>query len=195
MGKHERLVCRVVAIGLCAAAGLFCAAGADEAGAPRDRAWRDLTGADPAKSAAAETSLAAMGDPAVAFLMGSLDPNAATIDADRVASLIAQLDEDDFRRREDAQRKLIGLGPGVTASLRKSREAEISLEVAARIDAIIEHFGSQASQADVQIRYVSRILGRIATEKSLAALKRLQTRRVSADVAEWIDQAKFNLAE
>jgi WD40 repeat protein len=96
-----------------------------------DAAWAGLAGADAAK--AFETIVRLTGSPAAAtdLLRERLKPAPAP-DAKSIARLIAQLDDDEFDRREEASRELEKLGARAEGALRKAVKEAASAEVVRR---------------------------------------------------------------
>jgi hypothetical protein len=83
-------------------------------------AWADLAGGDEAKAARAVLTFGAAPKEAVAFLRENLPPVKA--DAKQVAKLAADLDSDDFEKREEAHRQLQYQGKYIKDDLKKAQE-------------------------------------------------------------------------
>jgi WD40 repeat protein len=107
-----------------------------------DAAWDDLGGADAARAYQAAWELAAPG-PAAALLRERLKP-AAPADPERVARLIADLDDDDFAVRERATRELEGLAGLAEAACRKALAGRPPPEVRRRLEYLLEERDQRA---------------------------------------------------
>jgi hypothetical protein len=97
--------------------------------------WHDLAG-DPVKAHRAIWMMTADSKKAAEVLAAHLEPGAPT-DADRIAKLIANLDDDDFDTREKASQALANL-PEADEALRKALDGKPSLEMRRRIEVILE---------------------------------------------------------
>lgn len=87
--------------------------------------------ANAAEALAAIERLAAVGEPVVDPLAARLSPAAAP-DAKRVGALLAQLADDEFRRRQAAAAQLARLGNSIAGELREAANNSPSAEVRAR---------------------------------------------------------------
>jgi WD40 repeat protein len=160
-----------------------------------ERWWSDLAGDDARKAHAAIWNLTDAAGPAVALLDQRLRP-ASTPAPEKVRSLIADLDHEEFARREAAFRQLWELEelaePAVRAALqgnlaaeprrRLKRLIEISLVVRSsekrrhlRAIEVLEHIGSAEAQ-----RILTRLAGGAPesrlTQEAKASLERLARR-------------------
>jgi len=71
----------------------------------------------------------------------TLPATGPAVPSEKVAPLVTQLDADDFKTREAAQKALIDLGPGVVPVLQEMlKNAKSSLEVNTRIERVIRAF-------------------------------------------------------
>ncbi len=99
--------------------------------------WKALAGSDPVAAGDAVWRLAAAPDLALPLLKERL-PKVAPGDAnERVAKLIAELDDDEFETREKATQELIRLGGAATRAVRDALATSKSREVRRRAEEII----------------------------------------------------------
>jgi WD40 repeat protein len=96
-----------------------------------EAAWSALADEDAAKAYDTMTRLGESPAVALRLLRERLKP-ADAADARRTARLIAQLDDDDFDKREEASRELAKLGGRAEGALRKAVKAAASAEVVRR---------------------------------------------------------------
>jgi hypothetical protein len=97
--------------------------------------WRDLSGDDPGRAHAAIWKLAGAPRWSVPFLRRQfpvLPP-----DGKHLARLVAQLDDDDFARREQASRELERLGEAAEAALRQALRGRPSAELRLRAQRLL----------------------------------------------------------
>lgn len=138
-------------------------------------AWGYL--ADPAASWGHQAiiRLASEGDKAVAFLEDKLLA-LQTADGEEVKKHVADLDADDFARREAAERALRAMGPSVEGVLREALEGSPSPEMKTRIMAILGSFAARylpkGGEGLRRLRSV-QVLERIASPASARLLEAL----------------------
>jgi len=99
-----------------------------------DAFWTDLASDDAERAFRAINALAKSGDQAVALLKKNLQP----VTGERVAKLIAWLDDDDFATREKARSELARLGKNVEPALRRALADNPSAEVQKRLDDLLK---------------------------------------------------------
>lgn len=75
--------------------------------------------------------------------------------------LVGLLGSDDFQAREDAQKKLEAMGPGVVAVLEKHKNAD-DAEVRSRVEAIVESFDQAKKREIREIQVMPRMAGVMA---------------------------------
>jgi WD40 repeat protein len=97
--------------------------------------WHDLAG-DPVKAHRAIWMMTTDSKKAVEELAAHLQPGAPA-DAKRIAQLIAELDDDDFDKREKASASLATM-PEADEAMKKALENKPSLEMRRRIEQILE---------------------------------------------------------
>jgi RNA polymerase sigma factor (sigma-70 family) len=100
-------------------------------------AWTDLRGDSGARAYAALWALAASPKQALPLLRDAL-PRAAAPEAGRVAQLIADLDDDDFNKREKATDELVKIGEPAEPALKKALEGKPSVEMRRRLEYLLE---------------------------------------------------------
>lgn len=101
-----------------------------------DDLWNDL-GANAAKADRAIWTLAAAPKQSVPLLSQHLRP-AAPADARQVAKLIADLDNQNFAARQQAEKELVELGERAEAAMRMALDSVPNLEVRQRLEKILE---------------------------------------------------------
>jgi WD40 repeat protein len=101
-----------------------------------ERLWQDLAADAGTTGQKAVRSLSAGGDDVVTLLAARLRPT--RIDAAKVNRLLADLDDEDYDRREAASEALAGLGWRVEADLRRLKAKSPSAEVRRRVAALLE---------------------------------------------------------
>lgn len=163
---------------------------------PLAAAWEDLGSRDRAKAGAAIQKFVARGDSAVAFLAGKLKPKKTTVDAERIAKLIRDLDDNKYRTRESAHKELARIGPAAVPFLREALKKKPSPEVRARAGAILAELDVQAKDSPAVLRRwrAFGVLGQIGSQRALAVLKTVQAGATATD-RPFIDAAILNLAE
>ena len=139
------------------------------------RLWKGLTASDPAAAYKAMWSLQAFPTEATALLRTRLRPVAAE-KPDRIRTLVANLDHDNFHRREMANSKLSRLGSQAAAELRRAmEETKTSPEARARIAPLLKA-AERWKVSDPEILRVLRavwVLERIGTKEARQLLQRL----------------------
>jgi len=95
------------------------------------RLWADLAGEDGEQAYSAVRTMSQAADAAPSFLGKRLRP------ARSLSQMIADLDADDFDRREAASKQLAAAGAGVAPALRKALEEKPSAEARARIEKLL----------------------------------------------------------
>jgi hypothetical protein len=139
-----------------------------------DHLWAELRDADAIKAHAALWALVAAPDASVPFLKEHLHlvPPASP---ERLRGLIADLDAEDFTRREDASRELAKLGSEAEPALREVLRGKPSLEMRRRVEALLSSLVCQTEMtpdALLQLRSI-RVLEQIGTLPERAILKTL----------------------
>jgi RNA polymerase sigma factor (sigma-70 family) len=109
-------------------------------GAELETMWTDLHGEDAARAYLARGRLAAAPEQALPLLKEVLRPIPA-LEAERLARLIKELDDDDFATREKATEELEKLAGAAETELRKALEATTTAEVRERLKKVLEADG------------------------------------------------------
>jgi RNA polymerase sigma factor (sigma-70 family) len=107
---------------------------------PRERLTAlaaDLEGGDAVKAYEAVRALVRVPDQAVPLLREHFAKSGAAPGAERIAKLIAQLDDDEFAVRERASAELENVGAAAESALRRALEGKPSAEVHKRIEALL----------------------------------------------------------
>jgi WD40 repeat protein len=130
--------------------------------------WDALKDADAAAAYAIMRELVGSPRQALDLLKVQLKPATET-DRQRVAGLVADLDSPTFRKRDEAARELLRLGPGAEPALCRALAAGPSLEARRRIESVLDKL--QGPQ-HVRIWRAVEVLERIGTP---AAREQLQT--------------------
>jgi hypothetical protein len=97
---------------------------------------RDLGSADAQLAYRAVTALSAAGEQTLPLLKENLRP-VPVVKPERIRQLIADLNHDDFERREAASRELARLRPAAESALRKALAESPGAEARRRIEAIL----------------------------------------------------------
>jgi hypothetical protein len=132
--------------------------------------WADLADEDAKKAEAAIWSLVSAGQPAVDFLSQRLHP-AAGPQAGQIKKLIADLDSNDFQRREEATRQLAALEELAQPALKEAGKGKLSTEQRRRIEKLLEpsFFVVGMPEKRQQLRAI-RVLERIGNSEARKAL-------------------------
>ncbi len=137
-----------------------------------DDLWKDVSGADAARAWQAILALESMPKEAVPFVRKHLR-GGTVLDEKAVASLIAQLDADDFQEREKATETLISAGKVAEDPLKKALTDNPSAETKRRLEVIqSKRNGKQGPEPD-ELRVVRgvEVLERIGTLEARKALE------------------------
>jgi RNA polymerase sigma factor (sigma-70 family) len=143
-----------------------------------DKQWADLAGADGRKVYAAVRLLRADPGRSVPFLQERLAPRDTGPDPRRVKRLIAELDSDEFKKREAAVKELEELGMAVESALHDALMARPSLEVVHRLERLLKRLEEQSrtltaeQQRDVRAVRVLEQVGTVKAKKVLEGLSK-----------------------
>ena len=132
----------------------------------------ELAGKDSAKAFRAAWALAGAGDKSVAALRTSLRP-AAKLDADQVRRLIAQLNDDERERRDEASAALEKLGPAVAPALKPALANAPPAETRRRLRRVLERLAMQQRDQGLhpaRALLVVELIGSAAAQKFLKEL-------------------------
>ncbi len=137
-----------------------------------DALWADLAGADAVKAYRSITALRAAPQQSVPFLKAHLRPVPA-VDAQRVARLIADLDDERFAVRDKASADLAKLGDLAEPFLRKTLEGKPSPEVRRRAQTILEGLHRALSAEPLREVRAVELLEQIGTPSARTVLAAL----------------------
>jgi RNA polymerase sigma factor (sigma-70 family) len=118
--------------------------------------WTQLRDTDASKAHVALWTLVDAPDKAVPFLKEHLHPM-PRVSAERLRRLIADLDADDFARREEASRNLAKLGSEAEPALRKVLEEKPTLELRRRVQALLDSLACQTEMTPDALRQLRAI--------------------------------------
>ncbi|HEX5273439.1 MAG TPA: WD40 repeat domain-containing protein [Gemmataceae bacterium] len=145
--------------------------------------WTTLASPDGAAALKAVRRLARAPDQALAQARAQLGKPAA--DPDRLARLIADLDADDFAKREAAGAELARLGRLAEPALKRALEGKPSAELRSRATALLKKFEEQrVSPADLQALRALEVLELIGTPEAAKLIESLAKDSPSPHVAE-----------
>jgi WD40 repeat protein len=105
-------------------------------GASPDELWKDLSGEDSARAWQAILALSATPRETITFVQRQLQPSAAP-DAARLAKFIADLDADEFQKRETATEDLVRAGKAAEDVVRKALASRPSAEAKQRLEFVL----------------------------------------------------------
>jgi WD40 repeat protein len=137
-----------------------------------DARWNDLSADDASKAFDAICAFAAARGRAVPFLKERLRP--AAIGTEKIQSLIADLDNEQFAVRRRASNELEQIGESAAPALRKTLEDGPSAEVRRRATELLDKIGGTAPRGEL-LRSLRAIeaLERIGTPEAKAVLQSL----------------------
>lgn len=121
-----------------------------------ERLWTDLCDADAVKAHAALWTLVAKPAKAVPFLKEHLQP-VPRVTPERLQRLIADLNADEFTRREEATHELAKLGSEAEPELRKALEGKPSLEMRRRAETLLKELSCQTEITPEALRQLRAI--------------------------------------
>jgi hypothetical protein len=134
--------------------------------------WDALAGSDAVKAYAASWRLADIPTQALPLLRKRLRP-AAPAPAEQTRRLLADLDSDEFRRREAAAARLRELGDRAAGAMRKTLEAKPTLETRRRVEALLKALEEPPSGETLRALRAVAVLERIGTPEARELLKEL----------------------
>lgn len=131
----------------------------------------DLTAMDVSRAHRALGTLAAAPEQAIALFRAELRPVAAA-EPDRVAGLLADLDSDDFTRRDRATKQIHQMGEGALPGLHKALAGQPPLEVRRRVEQLLEALTGWSSEQLYALR-AAEVLERIGSAEARQVLELL----------------------
>jgi WD40 repeat protein len=148
-----------------------------------DRLWTEL-GLEASKAYQAMWTLAAAPKQAMAYLKTRLRPSLPA-NPQRIASLIAELDSNEFSVRARASYQLEELAELAEPALRKTIEGNPSAEVQRRVEILLQNLNSPVTNPDRLRSFRSiEVLEQIATEEALQVLRDLAQGAPSARLTQ-----------
>ena len=152
--------------------------------------WTDLANRDAVHAQKAVGELVRTPDSALALLAGKLTPVPAP-PRQHLRNFLADLDSDEFTRRDQATCELEKLGEMAEPALRKALKEKPSLETRKRMEALLEKIDGQILTPE-QLRIIRalQVLETIATPEARRILERLAA---GADGARLTLDAKASL--
>jgi len=145
--------------------------------------WEKLADTDDDKALRAQGMLYAASRQSVPFFKEHLRPVEQRNQDKEIARLIADLDDDDFKKREAATEKLIRLGSAALPAVRRALDATPSLEARRRLDLILAKSKGEPPLPPEQIRAFRaiRILELVGTADARAVLDNLAKGSAESD--------------
>jgi hypothetical protein len=137
------------------------------------RAWNDLAAVDAPRAFQARWTLAAAPEQAMPLLRKHLH-RAQAADAQHLRRLLADLESDQFRVREQAQTELAELGDLAEPALRKALEDKPALEERRRVQALLERLRGPVTKPQLlrSMRAVA-VLEEIGTPEARRLLEKI----------------------
>ncbi len=138
-----------------------------------ERLWTELGDPEAGKGYRAGWALAAVPARSVPFLAERLGP-VPLVGAKRLAQLVADLDSARYATRQQAERELQRLGDLAEPALRRALEANPSLEMKRRIEALLERAeGPVSAPEPLRTLRAVEVLERIGSAEARRVLQRL----------------------
>jgi RNA polymerase sigma factor (sigma-70 family) len=156
------------------------------------RLWDELGDPDAAKAGQALWDLVSAPAATVSFVKSRLIVPRGPVDGKRLATLLAELDDDDFLVRQRAEKELARLGPDAEPALRKALAGNPSAEVRGRIQKLLRRLAPDALDSErLRPLRALEVLERIGSADARKVLQALGKR---ADGNEITTQAQASLA-
>jgi RNA polymerase sigma factor (sigma-70 family) len=137
-----------------------------------DSCWADLAGADAGKAVGALARLADVPEQALALLRDRLRA-ARAVPADELRRLLADLDADEFARRQAATNRLTELGELADSALRDALSGRPAPEVRRRLESLLSEPRPVRSPEAIRHLRAVRLLEGIGTPEARQLLKKL----------------------
>jgi RNA polymerase sigma factor (sigma-70 family) len=135
--------------------------------------WEALRTDDAARAYRAAWALAEQPERGVAFLKDHLRPERPPIDRERLRRLLADLDSDEFAKRETASRELAKLGAAVEHDLRAALAKTTSAEARRRLKALVESLPRELPPDVLRRLRAVRVLEQIGNHEAVELLRTL----------------------
>ncbi len=135
-------------------------------------AWKRLLSDDPVKAFEALWTLVLAGDQAAASAAKHVQPTA--LDKARVRRLVAQLDAEEWKQREQATTRLRQMGSTIAPILAEVLRGKVSLEVRARVEQLLKDFaGAPYGAREVRHLRMIRLMELLGSPKAASVLARI----------------------
>lgn len=155
-----------------------------------EKGWNDLAGIDAAAAYRTIGELNRHPDQAVRLIEAKLATHPG-MQAKRLAQLIAELDNDDFKARQSASRELANLGRLAEGALKKTLEGKPAAEVKRRVQDLLSKLDrNQDNPTQRQLLRAIVVLERLGTPQARRLLGKLATEATEPDLAR---EAKTSL--
>jgi RNA polymerase sigma factor (sigma-70 family) len=143
---------------------------------PRDGVgplWEALRDEDASRAYRAAWTLVEAADQSVPFLKEHLRPAKPTFDKDRVRKWLADLDSDEFAKREAASHELAKLGAAVELEVRAALAKTESAEARRRLGALLEGMERELSPEVLRRNRAVRVLELVGNREAAGVLRTL----------------------
>lgn len=189
--RFGRGVIWLVVVGV--AAGVLGWAEEPPVGMPSEEAWRDLGSTDARAAQWAASSLKFQFDEGQDFIVAKLT---AAPDATEVAVLIVQLDDEQFKLREAASKRLLELGRAVEKSLQEALAGAKSEELKVRLQGLVDRLQKmerpEAEEDQRQMLGLRLLEGAAANLRKVAAKATWEsTRRAAKKIVDQLDRKSW----
>jgi RNA polymerase sigma factor (sigma-70 family) len=135
--------------------------------------WEALRENDAARAYRAAWALAEHPERSVAFIKEHLRPSRPPVDRERLRRLLADLDSDEYPKREAASRELARLGAAVEPDLRAALEKARSAEARRRLQALVEGLPRELPPEGLRRLRAVRVLEWIGNRDAVELLREL----------------------
>jgi RNA polymerase sigma factor (sigma-70 family) len=135
--------------------------------------WESLAGEDAARAYRAVWTLAERPDRSIPFLKEHLRSAKVQIDQDRLRLWLADLDSDNFTKRQTASRELAGLGTAIEPNVRAALANTKSPEARRRLEELLDDLGRQVSPEVLRRMRAVRALQLIGNREAAELLRTL----------------------
>jgi RNA polymerase sigma factor (sigma-70 family) len=139
--------------------------------------WTALRDEDGARAYRAVWTLAEHPDKSIAFLKEHLRPAGPAIDKDRLRQWLADLDSDQFEKRDAASRELAKLGTAVEPDIRAALARAESAEVRRRLEELLEGMRRELSADELRRVRAVRALELMGSREAAELLRTMAKER------------------
>jgi RNA polymerase sigma factor (sigma-70 family) len=144
--------------------------------------WEALRDEDAARAYRAAWTLAEVPDQSVAFLKEHLRPAKPTFDRDRVRQWLADLDSDEFTKREAASGELAKLGAAVEPEVRAALAKTESAEARRRLEGLLEGMQRELSPEALRRKRAMRVLELAGNREAASVLRSMAENAEDGDL-------------